>query len=106
MPAPLYQNNAQYTLFAAIGTQTLNASAGAAQPGVFYGGQFLQNGTSFTATYYDIVGTATNQLTATQTASGAGQQILAGPAGLGVRYRGTLIVVTTGTAGLLSSLWD
>jgi hypothetical protein len=106
MPAPLYQNNGQYTLTSTAGTTTLNQAAGAAQPGMFYGGQFNQNGTSFTATYYDIVGTNTNQITATQTASGVGQQILAGPAGLGVRYRGTLVLVTGGTPGLVSSLWD
>ena len=111
MPAPLYLGNCNYTPYSGVGTQTVNS--GSSVPGLggmFYGGIFAQNGTSYTATYYDIIvqgtTTTTNQLTATSTAAGSGPTALPGPGPLGVRYRGSLVLVTTGTAGLINSLWD
>lgn len=105
MPAPLFLGNCNYTPFSTNGTQTVNQGGG-----VFYGGIFIQNGTSFTYTAYDIytagTTTTTSQLTATQTGSGAGQLIQPTPAGIGLRYRGSLVIITTGTAGVANTLWD
>jgi hypothetical protein len=106
---PLYLGNANYTNYAAVGTQTIGAAA-PGTPGVLYGGIFVQNGTAYTATYYDLVvtgtTTASNQLTATTTAAGSGPTVLPGPGPLGVRFKGTLVLVTTGTAGSINTLWD
>ena len=110
MPAPLFLGNCNYTPYNAVGTQTINQQGAPGLGGMFYGGIFVQNGTSYTATYYDLIvqgtTTTTNQLTATSTASGSGPTVLPGPPPLGVRYRGSLVLVTTGTAGLINSLWD
>jgi hypothetical protein len=98
---------ANYTTISTAGTTTVDALAGG---GIFFALNCLSVGTSWTATAYDIyvTGTTTNtgQLIATQTAAATGAQGGAGPAGLGVRYNGSLVVVTTGTPGSWNVLWD
>jgi len=106
MPANLGQGNCQYTALTTAGTTTINpgGTGVASQPGVLYGMLEVSAGTVFAATFYDIVGTATSTLlSGTGT---AGQNIPAGPPGIGVRYRGALVVVTSGTPGLINALWD
>ena len=102
---PLYLGNSNYTAISTTGTTTVNQGGG-----TFYGGAFVQNGTSFTAVAYDIyaagTATVTNQLIATQTASGAAPMLQPSPGSVGVRYRGSLVVVTGGTPGVLNALWD
>lgn len=98
---------ANYTTINTAGTTTVDALAGG---GIYFALNCLSVGTSWTATAYDIyvTGTTTNtgQLIATQTATAVGAQGGAGPAGLGVRYNGSLVVVTTGTPGSWNVLWD
>lgn len=117
-------DNVGYTAIATVGTLTLNqgrSAYGAAYPvnfgpvvnaGAFYGFETVNAGTSFAATFYDIIlgtpgnpsGTTTNTLlNGTGT---AGQFLAPGPAGAGVRYNGSLVVITTGTAGLINAYWD
>lgn len=118
MPGQLYQGNCNYTAISTLGTTTVNAGANAANPGaagawgVFYGFNVLSTGTAgVTVTAIDIVinptggGTSTNTLyVATGTAPG--QVLAAAPAGLGVRYKGSLVIVTSGTAGTINAMWD
>ena len=117
MPANLSQGNCQYTAVVAVaGTSTLNNlqpnPPGVNGPplavGVFYGMQQISPGTGYGATVLDIIVTGTGTTTNTL-ATGTGtalQQFLAGPAGLGVRYRGSLVVITVGTPGIMNVLWD
>jgi hypothetical protein len=116
--------NCQYTAIATVGTLTLNqgrSAYGAAYPvnygpvvnaGVWYGFETVNAGTSFAMTAYDIIlgtpgspsATTTNTL---QNGTGtAGQFLTAGPTGMGMRYNGSLVVVTTGTAGAINAYWD
>ena len=119
MPPPLFQNNCQYTALIAAGTTTLNPGQPAGQPanpamfGVLYGAEVISPGTTFAVTFLDLIpptGQGTNTATVTNTLmSGtgtAGQLFVPGPAGLGVRYRGALLAVTTGTPGIINALWD
>lgn len=94
---------ANYTVISTAGTTTV-AQGG----GVFFGLNVVSTGTSWTATPYDIVvaGTTTNQLTATGTAASVGGLDIPGVTGLGVRFLGTLALVTTGTPGQFNALWD
>lgn len=62
--------------------------------------------TSPTVAAFDILGTSTLTLVATTTATAVGPQGFAGPAGLGVRYGNSLVVVTGGTVGQINVLWD
>lgn len=126
MPPPLYANNCQYTPSGtAVGTQTLNPGPepnpgpgqGLASPqthGVLYGYVMNAAGTAgMGITFLDIYtyvaqGTGTQTQTntiisGTLTANGA---TLQGPNGLGIRYRGALVLVTSGTVGAGNSLWD
>lgn len=107
MPALPGVGNCQYTPISTAGTTTLNpgqASGPPIQPGVLYGMQQLTPGTNFGALFLDIFGTTTNTIiTGTGT---AGQIFPAGVPGFGVRYRGALVVVTSGTPGALNALWD
>ena len=121
------QGNCQYTALTTAGTTTLNPGSplgqstagqnvfgggGPQESGVLYGMLELAAGTTFAATFYDIITTVTGTGTATVTntlLSGtgtAGQNIPAGPPGIGVRYRGALVVVTSGTPGVINALWD
>jgi len=95
-----------YTPLSTAGTATIDNSSG----GILYGFNAISTGTSWTITAYDVYvqGTATNtnQLIATQTAAATGFQGNPGSGGTGVRYNGSLVVVTTGTPGLWNVLWD
>jgi hypothetical protein len=110
MPANLSQGNCQYTLLNTAGTTTINnANLGTITPaGVFYGMLQLAPGTTFAATIYDIYATGLTTNTATLlTGTGtAGQVFTPGPAGVGVRYRGALVAVASGTPGAINALWD
>jgi hypothetical protein len=119
MPPPLYQGNCGYTQLSTAGTYTLNGgNPGGVEPGyfgVFYGfaavGAFGTAGAVLAA--YDVqtvvTGTGTNTNTNTLmsgTTTAQGQVLAAGPGELGVRYRGTLLVVMSGTAETVNALWD
>jgi hypothetical protein len=120
MPGQLYNNNCQYTLISTIGTTTVDAGATPADPGyagrwgVFYGYTATSTGAAgMVVTALDIqqVATSTGTVTNTNTimsgtATAVGQTLTAGIAGIGVRYKGSLVIVTTGTAGAGLSLWD
>lgn len=116
MPALLGVGNCQYTAISTAGTTTLNQGQPgpiAPSPGVLYGLQQIAVGTSFAATVLDCIpqsGIGTNTGTITNTLlSGtgtAGQRFVAGLEGVGVRYRGALLVVSSGTPGQINALWD
>lgn len=113
MPAQLGVGNCQYTAISTAGTTTLNpGQAGplAASPGVLYGMVTVAVGTGFAATVYDIVpASAAVAITTNTLLSGtgsAGQRFPAGLEGVGVRYRGALVVVSSGTPGQINALWD
>jgi hypothetical protein len=121
MPAPLYQGNCGYTPITAAGTTTLNPGpaagpgVGLASPatfGAFYGASWYATGTTFAITVYDVQTTVNQNGTTTVTntlmngTGTAGQVISAGPPGVGVRYKGALVCVTTGTPGGINALWD
>ena len=107
-------NNCQYTAISTVGTITLNTGQAAglpASPGVFYGVEQLAAGTNFAFTVYDIIpALGLNASITTNTllngTGSAGQQFQPGPNGLGIRYRGALVFVTTGTAGAINAYWD
>jgi len=115
MPANQSQGNCQYTVLNTAGTTTLNQSqsqSSASGPpsgiGVFYGFYEVSPGTSFAATALDIVVAGTNTTTTTlANGTGTANQFF-GPVqgGVGVRYRGSLVAVTTGTPGQINALWD
>lgn len=109
MPAQLGVRNAQYTPLIAAGTSTISPGnpngAPAANPGVLYGCNCPLFGTGPAFAMYDIVGTQTNLLMA-GTFTAAGQAISAGINSTGVRYRGSLVAVATGTASQINVLWD
>lgn len=92
---------ANYTVINTTGTTTV-ASGG----GLYFGALCISNGTSFTLTAYDISGTTTNTLAPQVTGTQGNQQGAPGPSGLGVRFVGALVVITTGTAGQFNCLWD
>jgi hypothetical protein len=78
---------------------------------VFFGLQAVAVGTTFAFTAYDIVPTSGGVAVATNTllngtATAAGQLFTCGEAGVGVRCRGGLVVVTSGTPGVYNALWD
>lgn len=117
MPVQLSEGNAQYLPIAANGTTTVSAEGPASipanqPPGAVYGFEVNAIGTAWVVTAVDIVvqqtgtgSTTTTNTLFTGTASAPGQMI--GPAPLGIRYRGTLAVITSGTAaGAGNLLWD
>lgn len=113
MPALLGVGNCQYTAISTAGTTTLNPGQPgpiAPSPGVLYGLQQIAAGTSFAATVVDIIpATAVTAITTNTLLSGtgtAGQRFVAGLEGVGVRYRGALVVVSSGTPGQINALWD
>jgi hypothetical protein len=115
MPQVLSAGNLQYTVINTAGTTTLNpgqASGVASQPGVFGGMVAVAQGTSWAFTAYDIIpatpggaAAGTNTLL-NGTATAAGQQFAAGLVGENVRYRGALVIVTSGTPGIFNAQWD
>jgi len=88
------------------GTNTL--TTGRSSPGGVFEGIVCISGTAPVIQAFDVVvsgtTTTTNALTALTTAS-AGQVIQAAPAGIGVRFLGSLVVVITGTS-VNNVLWD
>jgi hypothetical protein len=112
---PLYEGNCNYTpSLSTLGTQTVAGGDPAGQPGrygVLYGYNLVSAGTAaMVVTYYDVVtdvatqGVTTNTLFV-GTASAAGAAV-APLNGVGVRFRGNLVLVTTGTVGNGNTLWD
>lgn len=87
------------TTISTAGTTTIEVGQGA-----FFGFNVLGTGTTFVANAYDILGTLTTTLQSLAvTALGP---VGPGPGSMGVRYGGSLVIVTTGTAGALNVLWD
>lgn len=91
---------ANITAISTVGTTTVEAAQGA-----FYGFCIINAGTAFAATAYDINGTSTTTLQVLPGGTAVGP-FGPGPGNQGVRYAGSLVVVTTGTAGLINTLWD
>lgn len=114
MPLLLGLGNGQYTAISTAGTATLNpgqAAGPATSFGVLYGVNQLTAGASFAFTVLDAIpaqGPAVPAQTNTllNGTGTANQQFNAGVPGVGIRYRGALLVVTTGTPGLINVLWD
>lgn len=123
MPLPQV-GNCQYTKISSAGTSTLNpGQAGVPGQGaqgtlpttfgVLYGVDQVAAGTSFAFTALDLIppsGLGTNTATLTNTllngTGSAGQSFVAGVSGLGIRYKGALVIVTSGTPGVINALWD
>lgn len=115
MPQVLSQGNCQYTPISTAGTYTLNpgpVQGPPSQPGVFFGMQAVGSGTTWAFTAFDVVpaspggaAASTNTLL-NGTTTAQGQQFPAGVTGVGVRYRGALVLVVTGTPGAFNALWD
>jgi N-methylhydantoinase A/oxoprolinase/acetone carboxylase beta subunit len=120
MPATQGIGNCQYTVVTTVGTATINqlqgaATTGAPLPGgpgagigVLYGANETAAGTTYAITMVDIVVSGTTTATNTlMNGTGTANQIMTpGPAGIGVRYRGALVAITSGTAGSINVLWD
>jgi len=69
--------------------------------------QQLTPGTSFAFTVVDIISdTATVTNTLLNGTGSANQQFPAGVSGIGMRYKGALVVITAGTPGAINALWD
>ena len=126
---PLRQvGNAQVTALTTAGTTTLNPGQPGmvgstlgqsgnlpAEQGVLYGLDTVAAGTAFACTVVDIVpptlaqfnaGTSTQTFTLLSGTGTAGQSLQAGVPGFGVRYKGALVAITTGTPGIINALWD
>lgn len=119
MPQVQGQGNCQYTVLNTAGTTTLNP--GPQQPPapsivpsqicVFFGLECIAPGTTFAVTVYDITpatpgGAAAGTNTLLSGTGTAGQFFAPGAAGVGVRVRGALVAVATGTPGAYNALWD
>lgn len=109
----LYQGNCQYTPLNTAGTTTLNPGQASGPPssfGVLYGVATLAAGTAFACTVLDIVPQMGQNPATTNTlmngTNSAGVVQAAGIPGVGVRYKGALVAITSGTPGLLNALWD
>lgn len=122
MPLNLDQGNVQYTVLNTAGTTTLNQGQGAivqgavgysgklpATYGVLYGTDTIDAGTSFAYTLYDIIqpsGLGTDTAITTNTLMNGtdtkGSSRSAGVSGVGMRYRGALVAVTSGTPGIVN----
>lgn len=89
------------TLVNTAGTTTIGTRGG-----LYFGLNCLSTGTSWVATPVDINGTNTTTLAAANTAAALGFQGAPGPAGVGVRFFGNLVLITTGTPGAYNALWD
>jgi hypothetical protein len=115
MPASQGIGNCQYTVVTTVGTATINTLQGSVFPtipgagvGVLYGANETAAGTTYGITMVDIVvaGTTTSTNTLMNGTGTAGQILYPGPAGIGVRYKGSLVAITSGTAGSINVLWD
>lgn len=105
--------NCQYTAISTAGTTTLNPGQASGPPtsfGVLYGVAQVAAGTGFAFTVYDIVPAAGQQAASTNTlingTGSAGQFFDAAAPDVGMRYKGALVVVTSGTPGLINACWD
>jgi hypothetical protein len=111
--------NGRYTALTGTGTTTINAGQAASDTpkqdtGVFYGAMVVAVGTTYVIDAYDIIAPTnkgTNTATTTNklmngTCTAIGQVFPCGPSGIGVRYRGNLVVIQSGTAGQINALWD
>ena len=95
----------QYTAITTNGTTTLNGPANQVG-GVYYGATLFALGTAPVITVYDVVGTNTQQIM-NGTGTAANQSFTPLGTTLGVRCKGNIVVVTTGTAaGSWLNLWD
>jgi hypothetical protein len=119
MPQQLGEGNCQYTAISTNGTTTVTPGpgpAGTLPVQVFFGLTLIALGTAPQANVYDVIvpppNAGTNTATVTNTllvaaGTAAGQNFPAGVPGIGLRYKGQLVVVTSGTAaGLWNTLWD
>jgi hypothetical protein len=125
MPAQLSEGNCNYTPLSTAGTYTLDpgVSPPAGQvggllrshPGVFYGVAVIGVGTAAVYSAFDVLPPAspggaspgTNTLMGLSTATAVGQQFIAGLQGVGVRFKGQLLLVVAATApGAANALWD
>lgn len=96
-------NASNYTPITTAGTSSI-AQGG----GIYFGVNAISTGTAWTVTPFDVVvaGTTTNQLNAISTATALGLQGAPGGQGVGVKFLGTLALVTGGTPGQYNALWD
>lgn len=93
---------ANYTQITTNGTTTVNPTTG-----FYYGLNAVGLGTLWAASVYDIAGTNTTTLVAALAIGALGALGLAAPPGVGLKTKGALVVVTSGTiAGNLNVLWD
>lgn len=97
-------DQADYSVISTIGTTTLKSV-----PGIYWG--FVPTGTGTAAMVwnaYDIIvsGTTTSTNTLQGAVTPSALNALNGFGGIGVRFQGSLVVVTTGTAGSYNALWD
>jgi hypothetical protein len=115
VPQILGNGNLQYTPISTAGTTTLNPgqSAGVQSAcGVLGGVVAIAAGTTWAFTAYDIIpatpggGAASTNTLLNGTATAQNQQFSAGLNGDCVRYRGALVIVTSGTPGVFNALWD
>lgn len=109
-------NNAQYFPITTAGTYTADSGPVAptfirSEPGVIYGVYVTTFGTSPVFTAYDVYITPSGTTTAlllNGTGTAVNQAFMPMGAGnpMGVRYRGSLVVVVTGTSNGMNLLWD
>jgi hypothetical protein len=92
----------RYTVISTLGTTTVKSA-----PGLFYGFTAVSTGTAaMTVTAYDITSAGTNTLGPATTPGALGFGGALGASGCGVAFTGSLVVVTSGTAGTYNLLWD
>lgn len=114
MPLALGIGNCQYTQITTAGTTTVIVGPTSGIPtsqNVLYGANVSVFGTTPTVACYDLVPPTPGGGTATQTFlllagtfTAAGQAL--SPGIVGARLKGSLAVVTTGTANTWNVLWD
>lgn len=95
-PYPIQQSVA-YNLISTAGTTTVDPG-----PGVFYGINVIGAGTASTLQIFD----GTNAITGTLTDTAVGAIASGIPAGIGVRYLTSLIVVSAGTAVSTAAIYS
>lgn len=108
--------NCQYAISTATGTVTVNSQGPRPQPqsGLYYGARLIALGTAPVLTVLDLYTTVTSTGTTTTTTTidvctgtAAGQAFPAMGGAVGLRLRGSLVVVSTGTAaGTWLVGWD
>lgn len=116
MPLVLGIGNCQYTQITTAGTTTVVTGPTSGIPtssNALYGANVSVFGTSPTISCYDLIPPTPGGGTSTQTLllmagtfTAAGQALNPQGGSVGVRIRGSLMVVTTGTANTWNVLWD